>query len=149
MNDAIQYTSIEYLSGGYQDTLVLRNAILRVPLGLTLSDTDTANEDQQLHIGAFSQNQLIGCVVIAPVKNEVATFRIRQMAISETCQGKGIGKSLLMHAEEVIKNNGGKRIILDARVIAQGFYESLKYTITSDEFIHNTIPHIMMEKRFT
>ena len=149
MHDAIEYTPIEHLSEGYKETLVLRNAILRVPLGLALSDTDTANEDQQIHIGAFNQNHLIGCVVIAPVKHEVATFRIRQMAISETCQGKGIGKSLLMHAEEVIKNNDGKRIILDARVIAQGFYESLKYTITSDEFIHNTIPHITMEKQFT
>ena len=148
MNNRFEYTPIDLNSAAYQLTLKLREAILRTPLGLTLSKEDTADDHQHIHIGAFNQDQLIGCVIIAPLQNEHGTFRIRQMAINETFQGQGIGRALVLNAEKIVKQQSGKRIVLDARVSAQGFYEALRYTVISEPFIHKTIAHIIMEKQF-
>jgi predicted GNAT family N-acyltransferase len=148
MSDAIEYANITVPSTVYEAELALRETLLRRPLGLTLSKSDTENEDQQIHIGAFHHGELVGCVLVAPLENKTATFRIRQMAVQENHQGKGIGRELILHAEHAIKLNQGRHIVLDARVSAQGFYQSLQYQGVSDVFVNKTIPHIIMEKHF-
>lgn len=148
MTNTVQCVTIDANSDSYQLTLKLREAVLRTPLGLTLSKEDTEFDHQHLHIGAFNEGQLIGCVVIAPLKNEQGIFRIRQMAINDECQGQGVGRALVLSAENIVKQQNGKRIVLDARVSAQGFYEALSYTVISEPFIHKTIAHIIMEKQF-
>ena len=87
--------------------------------------------------------------MVAKLENETDTFRIRQMAVKASHRQQGIGRALVLLAEKNIKNNNGVRIILDARKTAFGFYQSMQYQPTSIEFIANTIPHIVMEKRFT
>jgi predicted GNAT family N-acyltransferase len=146
MNGPISYREFDVSDTAYQQALKLRESILRIPLGLTLSTKDVEWDSQQIHIGAFNQTELIGCIVVAMLENEPSSFRIRQMAVKESYRQKGIGRALVLLAEECIKNNNGTRIVLDARKIALGFYKSLNYTITSDEFIANSIPHLVMEK---
>ncbi|MFY0642255.1 MAG: GNAT family N-acetyltransferase [Bermanella sp.] len=148
MNGPISYREFDVSDTAYQQALKLRESILRIPLGLTLSSKDVEWDSQQIHIGAFNQTELIGCIVVAMLENEPSSFRIRQMAVKESYRQKGIGRALVLLAEECIKNNNGTRIVLDARKIALGFYKSLNYTITSDEFIANSIPHLVMEKHY-
>lgn len=149
MSHTVQYVSINTYSDVYPLTLKLREAVLRAPLGLTLSNEDTEYDHQHIHIGAFNEGQLIGCVVIAPLQNEQGTFRIRQMAIDDAHQGQGIGRALVLIAENIVKQQNGNRILLDARVSAQGFYKALAYKVISEPFIHKSIPHIIMDKYFS
>jgi GNAT superfamily N-acetyltransferase len=74
------------------------------------------------------------------------TVRLRQMAVLSGLQGKGIGRVLMMFAENIARDRGYKRLTMHARGTAVGFYEKLGYNICSDEFFEVTIPHYIMEK---
>jgi GNAT superfamily N-acetyltransferase len=111
MSDLIQYAQINVPSPHYDSELILRNRLLRAPLGLTLSTADTEGEEHQIHIGAFNEEQLIGCVVVASVDDDARCFRIRQMAVQDNYQGKGIGRNLIQQAEKIIQQQNGLRIV--------------------------------------
>lgn len=149
MNNTIEYLDICVPSNTYEAELKLREKILRTPLGLKLTDDDIAYDHQQRHIGAFCDNQLIGCVLVSQVQDKPLTFKIRQMAVLDIFQGKGVGRDLMLKAEQGIQSKGGQRVILEARKSALRFYLSLNYQVISDDFIHKTLPHILMEKHLS
>jgi len=74
------------------------------------------------------------------------TLKLRQMAVLDNLQGKGIGASIMNFAENLARDKGYKKIMMHARDTAIGFYEKLGYKITSDEFIEVNVPHHVMEK---
>jgi predicted GNAT family N-acyltransferase len=129
----------------YEFEKALRNRVLRMPLGLTLSNADISGEDAQTHLVALDEaGTVIGCVLL--VFSGDGTAHIRQMAVDEPCRGRGIGAGLIAHAERITRGLGLRRMTMHARVVARGFYERLGYQAVSDEFIEVTIPHIKMEK---
>jgi predicted GNAT family N-acyltransferase len=129
----------------YESEKALRNRVLRVPLGLVLSDSDIAGEDSQTHLAALDEaGTVIACVLL--VISGDGTAHIRQMAVDEHSRGRGIGAGLIAYAERIARGLGLRRMTMHARVVARGFYERLGYQAVSDEFIEVTIPHIEMEK---
>jgi predicted GNAT family N-acyltransferase len=73
-------------------------------------------------------------------------LRLRQMAVQNNLQGKGIGASMMNFAEIVARDKGYKKLVMHARKTVMGFYEKLGYKPVGDEFIEVTIPHFVMEK---
>lgn len=57
--------------------------------------------------------------------------QIRYMAVEEDCQGKGIGRAMVAHLEELAYEQGASTVILNARAAAIGFYERLGYTVVA------------------
>ncbi|NVK39491.1 MAG: GNAT family N-acetyltransferase [Gammaproteobacteria bacterium] len=145
---ALSIAFITVPSPEYKAACELRDGILRRPLGLHLSQADTKDDHNQWHLGGFINNTLVGCVSAAKTNLQTQDFQIRQMAISDAMQGYGLGKRLMQFMETHLQSHGCKRIHLAARVTAQGFYERLGYVAISGVFIHNTLPHITMEKHF-
>lgn len=132
-------------TGEYRLECLLREEILRKPLGLRLGDDDLAGERDQLHFGLFEPDgDLVGCVVVVPLSP--AHARIRQMAVSPHHQRKGLGRRLMNEIEKTLKARGFEHLVLDARASAAGFYERLGYTVASEEFSKVTVPHVRMEK---
>lgn len=129
----------------YEQEYRLRNEVLRIPLGLELSESDTEGEEDQIHIGAFVEGAIIGCVVVKMAGDSEA--QIRQMAVKPAHQGEGIGTKLVMRAEARCLEEGAERIFLNAREDAVGFYSRMGYTVSSDRFESHGIPHFEMEKR--
>ena len=80
------------------------------------------------------------------VEDEPQTIRLRQMAVLNDLQGKGIGKALMQFAENLARDRGYQKITMHARKNAAGFYEKLGYKVISEEFTEITIPHYLMEK---
>lgn len=131
----------------YEQEKDLRNRVLRLPLGLVLSEQDVRNDDAQLHLVALDgQGQVVGCLLVA-VSGDRA--RIRQMAVKDTYQGKGIGTELIQKAEDDLRTRNIRTVMLHARLSARGFYERLGYTAASGIFTEVTIPHIEMKKDLT
>lgn len=145
MINTVQYAPIKVPSEDYDAELALRETLLREPLGLALSPNDTQEDMHQIHIGAFYNGALIGCVLVAP-EQDPEVFRIRQMAVHMDFQGRSIGRQLIQQAEQIIQQQQGKRIVLNARASALGFYRRLNYQTASAEFTSNTIAHVVMEK---
>ncbi len=124
-------------------TLALRDEVLRQPLGMKLSAHDTAGEESQQHFGAFNGERLVACVV-AHVISDSAQFR--QMAVAESERGRGVGKRLLVFAEESLAEQGVQKFWLNARLSVLPFYVACGYVAVGEPFTEVTIPHQRMEK---
>jgi predicted GNAT family N-acyltransferase len=138
---------IDYGSEEYIKMVALRNQILRKPLGLEYSDDELAQEKKETLIAAFEEDEILGCCVLSNIGN--GRFRLRQMAVKNEVQGKGIGASIMSFAETIAKDKGFKFMVLHARETAVGFYEKFGYKVVGDVFIEVNLPHYLMEKELT
>ena len=135
---------IDHGTEEYQQMLQLRDAVLRKPLGLHFSAEEIEKEKANLLIAAYEDKQMLGCCML--VEESPDTVRLRQMAVINDLQGKGIGKALMTFAENLARDRGYKTITMHARKNAIGFYEKLGYKTNGNEFEELTIPHYVMEK---
>lgn len=135
---------IDYGTADYNKMLEVRYEILRKPLGLTFSEAELEKEKEDILIGCFEDDELEGCCILSKQDNH--TIRLRQMAVSKVLQGKGIGRVLMIFAENIARDKGFKLLTMHARNNAIGFYKKLGYEIVGNEFIEVTIPHYLMQK---
>jgi predicted GNAT family N-acyltransferase len=136
---------IDHGSEQYKQMLKLRDDILRKPLGLNFTKEELEKEKDYLLIGAYEDDKLLACCML--VEENSKTVRLRQMAVLNDLQGKGIGKALMIFAENLARDRGYKKITMHARKIATGFYEKMGYVKVGHEFQEITIPHYLMEKK--
>jgi ribosomal protein S18 acetylase RimI-like enzyme len=136
---------IDHGSKEYQQMVALRYDLLRKPLGLQFDPEELEREKEDILIGAFDDEKILGCCLIT--RTEPGICRLRQMAVHNSLQGKGIGAAMMIFAENVARDRGFRNMTMHARKTAIGFYEKLGYKIKGDEFLEVTIPHFVMEKR--
>ena len=97
-----------------------------------------------MFIGAFEEDRMLGCCML--VEEQPDIVRLRQMAVLNDLQGKGIGRALMNFAENLARDRGYKIVRMHARNNVVGFYEKVGYKVKGDQFIEVTIPHFVMEK---
>jgi len=136
---------IDHGSKEYEQMIKLRNDILRKPLHLSFEKNELDREKNDILIGAFEEDKMLGCCLLRRMDNDCV--RLRQMAVQNNLQGKGIGASLMNFAENIARDKGYKKMIMHARKTAIGFYEKLGYSIVGQEFTEVSIPHFVMEKK--
>ena len=136
---------IDHGTKEYQQMVELRNEILRKPLGLAFKPEELAKEKNDILIAVFEEDKLLGCCLLTKVDNQCV--RLRQMAVQNNLQGKGIGASMMNYAENVARDTGYHKIIMHARKTTIPFFEKLGYKVTGNEFEEITIPHFVMEKK--
>lgn len=135
---------VDYGTDEYKDTIKLRNEILRKPLGLSFADEELEKEKANMHMAAYEDERMLGCCML--VEEDPQTVRLRQMAVVNDVQGKGIGRALMSFAENLARDRGYKKITMHARKNALGFYEKMGYKKKGEEFVEITVPHYVMEK---
>ena len=135
---------IDYGTPEYQQMIKMREDILRKPLGLNFDEKELESEKNNLLIAAFDDDKMLGCCMLVPENENIV--RLRQMAVLNDLQGKGIGRALMLFAENLARDRGYNKISMHARKNATGFYEKVGYKVVGDEFIEVTIPHYNMEK---
>lgn len=140
----IQARIIEYGTSDYDKMVALRYKILRAPLGLTFSAEYLEKEKEDMLCVCENEGQIVGCCILTPIDKNIV--QLRQMAVEDSTQKKGIGAKLLLFAEESAKENGFDKIVLHARKFAIGFYLKYNYGIVGDEFEEVGIPHFEMQK---
>jgi GNAT superfamily N-acetyltransferase len=128
----------------YLLSLILRYKILRIPLGLTFSSADLAKDRDDIHIGAFDEDVLLASLILTDVGD--GTIKMRQVAVDDIYQGKGLGKSLVKYADDYARDKGYKLIHCHARDTAKAFYLKQGYKVVGDEFTEVGIRHYYMEK---
>ena len=129
----------------YRQALRLRQAVLRQPLGLAVTEEELADDAMRQHFCAVSYGIVIGTVSLRPL--DEATLQLKQMAVAEDRRREGVGKRLLDHAEGWARGAGFLHLVLNARMGAEGFYAHFGYLAEGEPFDENTIPHIRMTKR--
>ena len=138
---------IRHNSPDYEAMVALRFDVLRKPLRLSFSPEALEKEKEDILIGAFEGNELVGCCILSKVsKGEEAALQLRQMAVRTDLQGGGIGGLLLRFAEEETGAAGFTRLMMHARDAAIPFYQKCGYAVSGPPFTEVGIPHHLMEK---
>ena len=104
---------IDHGTKEYQQMVELRNEILRKPLGLVFDQRELDKESDDILIAAFEEDKMLGCCLLTKVDNQCV--RLRQMAVQNNLQGKGIGAAMMNYAENVARDAGYSKMIMHAR----------------------------------
>ena len=140
----VKIQEITHGSIEYELEVKLRSKILREPLGLRFTDKELAKENDDIHLGAFVDEKLLGCLSLRFISN--ATIKMRQVAVDANVQGLGIGRRLVGACEAKARALGFSDIELNARESAMPFYLNLGYEAFGEPFIEVTLPHRKMRK---
>ena len=144
----IHFQVLEYGTGLYHKTVELRDAILRKPLGMKFIPEQLAAEKEQIHIASFDNTTMsaLACLILA--NNGSGKIKMRQVAVSEDVQRKGIGQKMVAYAEQYAREQlNGKIMYCHARNTAVPFYLKLNYHIIGEPFEEISIKHFKMEKK--
>lgn len=140
----LTFTIAEFGSDLHQQSIVLRDQVLRKPLGLKFTDIELAKEIDQMHLVGTVDGIVVAVTLLVPLDD--ASFKLRQFAVNDNLQGQGIGKKLLHFAESTAADHGKQSIVLHAREMASQFYGQYGYAIQGDAFTEVGLPHFKMRK---
>ena len=129
---------IQYGSKEYEQMLALRHQMLRKPLGLVFSKEELAKEENNILIGCFDDDEIEGCCML--VETSKKEVRLRQMAVLAGLQGKGIGRVMMLFAENVARDRRYQKIIMHSRLSSIPFFEKSQFLTPSVSFPRN--PHL-------
>lgn len=130
----------------YDESIALRDLVLRQPLGLQFYTEDISTEYSSYHLGYLDEEyRLRGILVLLPVDRH--TIKMRQVATHPDLQGQGIGTALVTESEIIARRLGKRSMVLHARQTAIAFYYRLDYQIVGESFIEVGIEHFKMMKK--
>ena len=137
---------VEFATPEYDDTVRLRYKILRLPLGLDFTAEQLAEEHNDFHLAAYDAAWILrGCLVLTPKDDN--TLKMRQVAVDDTVQSKGIGSLLVQASEVFARAKGFDTMELNARETAVPFYLKLGYNTEGAAFEEVSILHFRMVKK--
>ncbi len=135
---------IEYDSIEYKKSVLLRDKVLREPLGLYYTDDYLLRDKGQIILGGYEEKIIQAVLHLKIVNTE--TIQMRQVAVKKNRQGKGVGGELVQFAENIAKDRDFKRIELNARETSIHFYEKQGYKCIGEPFEEIGLPHRKMFK---
>ncbi len=140
----MKFELAEFASPEQLASIELRKRVLRWPLGLDFTPEQLAAEINEFHLVALDGDDLVACLVLTPQSRDI--IKMRQVAVEPEWQGKGVGKQLVQFSEQVAREKGFTKMVLNARDTAVPFYLRLDYEIEGEPFEEVTIPHHRMVK---
>jgi len=140
----IEFREIYLGTPEYEAAMELREAVLRIPLGLSFTEEELAAEPECFHLAGFQEGRLVAILLLKPLNHE--TVKMRQVAVDPSLQKCGAGTQLLQFAEEFARARGFTSVIAHARGTAAGFYRRNGYAESGAPFLETTIPHILVCK---
>ncbi|CUH92883.1 GNAT family N-acetyltransferase [Herbinix luporum] len=102
-------------------------------------------DDIAKHMVMYSNEEPISTCRIY-YNSEKESYIIGRVAVLKEWRGKNIGRRILNAAEEYIRENGGKSVMLSGQVRVAGFYEKLGYIKQGETYLDEGCPHIWMKK---
>ena len=123
----------------------LRYEVLRKPWGQPPGSEIDETDTRSIHAFIKDNNIAVACGRVMFL--DATTAQIRTMAVHPNYQGKGLGKLVMQHLEQIAKENNRTQIILHARENAVKFYESCGYKIKETSYLlFGEIQHYLMGK---
>jgi N-acetylglutamate synthase-like GNAT family acetyltransferase len=144
MPDQLDIRLIPHGSREYEETVALRDDVLRRPLGLTFTAEQLGAEATDFHVACYRDGALAGCLILTPLSAD--ELKMRQVAVEPSMQRRGIGQAMVAFCERFARANGYREITMHARETAVPFYEKLDYERVGEQFEEVTIPHWKMRK---
>ena len=120
---------------------------LREPWDMPRGSERDDLEDSATHVAAqLESGEIVGVGRLH--YNDNGDAQIRYMATDDSHRGRVIGKAIVEHLEQVARDHGAARLIINARENAFAFYEKLGYEVFDDSpTMIGTIRHKLMQKQ--
>ena len=141
----MQLKTIVHDSPAYEEMIRLRVKTLLDPIGVAPSFIQPEAEKEDILVGAFEDEELIGCCVLT--RRDSTTIQLRQMAVKQDLQGKKVGTAIIRFAEELVKGLGYQVMMMHARDAVLEFYQHCGYQISGEPFTEVGIGHHPMQKQ--
>lgn len=142
---SLEVKCIEWGTKDYEQMLELRKTVLLQPIGVPFSYIVPENEKADFLIAAFEGSRMTGCCVLSPRTN--GAIQLRQMAVDNRLQQKGVGRMIVHFAEQVARQNNYQLLYMHARNTVMEFYAKCGYSIDGPEFEEVGIKHHRMQKK--
>ncbi len=127
--------------------LAFRESIFVVEQACAHQELD-GRDQQAWHLLGERHGHVMAClrVVLPPAGNK--RYRIGRVAVDESARGKGLGREMLLMAEQEIRaRDPTAEVVLDAQTYLSSFYQTMGYAINGDQFLEDGIPHLPMIKQ--
>ncbi|GIP48093.1 putative N-acetyltransferase YjcF [compost metagenome] len=116
----------------------------KVPIDLEIDEYDKIDPDVH-HVLIEMEGAYAATGRLIYYKDNAA--KMQRIAVRQEFRSKGVGKILLLALEELARELGLTKSVLDAQCHAEGFYAKLGYeTISTEPFDDAGIPHVRMVK---
>lgn len=126
----------------------LRYDVFVLEQGITLQDEfDDLDTNDRFYFVVYEQS--FALATIRYQKKDTNTIQPDRFCVRKDARGKGIGKQLLLTLEEKAVADGFSFSCVSAEKSALAFYESLGYSVTSDEYIEDGILCVEMLKKIS
>ena len=137
---------VEFGSKRYEQTVLLRDRVMRKPLGLSIKNEDLSYEKQAAVLAVFDGDTILGTGVLT--FKDQATAKVCFLCVDTKLQKSGIGRAILEDMEKRSLQHGIKKICLESRLTAKIFYNKLGYHEYGDTYLLKQAPieHIWMQK---
>ncbi|MCY8939431.1 GNAT family N-acetyltransferase [Peribacillus frigoritolerans] len=112
------------------------------PLEFEFDEFDTLN-DLSEHILVYYNENPVGTGRLRVVDG---LGKLERICILEPYRKFGLGKIILKTLEEIAKEQGITQVKLHGQTQAEGFYTKLGYRTSSDVFMEDGGPHLLMIK---
>lgn len=96
---------------------------------------------QAVHVLSLVNGVPAGC---GRLLQDGADARIGRVAVRKDMRRSGIGEGICKLLISIAKDNGAKRIVLDAQLTAEGFYTKLGFVREGGVFMEAGIEHVRM-----
>jgi len=116
-----------------------------VPLEDEFDEFDTLS-GQCKHILVYCDQQPVGTGRIRILDG---TGKLGRICILKPYRKLGLGRAIINALEEIAKEMGLSQVKLHGQIQAEGFYKKLGYRTSSDPFMEDGIPHILMLKELS
>lgn len=73
--------------------------------------------------------------------------KLERICLLQPYRKYGLGKEIVKALEEIARDKGVTQVKLHGQTQAEGFYKKLGYQTSSNEFMEDGIPHIIMSKK--
>ena len=116
-----------------QETYIVRHPVLRQGKPMESCVFEGDNLETTFHLGIFHKDRLVGISTFLlsrhPLLSEELQYQLRGMAVLNEYQNLGLGKLILNHGENLLKEQNIQIVWCNAREKAVNFYKKNDYTI--------------------
>lgn len=129
------------LSELYQ-ILRLRSEVFVVEQDCVYQDVD-GKDEEAVHVFYVKDDTVISCLRIYGADS--SEQHIGRVVSSVHYRGSGISRALMLSALDYLRANQTQKVLLSGQKYLRGFYESLGFSVVTDEYLEDGIPHFGME----
>lgn len=126
-----------------EDAFFVRRKVFVEEQGIPENIEIDEHDATAIHFVAYEQNNPIGAGRLRIFHDYGKAERV---SVLPSHRKKGVGALIMSAMEDVLKNEGMKKLTLHAQLQAKPFYEKIGFKQTSEIFYEANTPHISMEK---